>query len=63
MAKKVAMFEKLKQGMLEGIRVRICDFILWDCDWCPTFISSRCPENCNDKEAEEVDTNRTVGNS
>ena len=48
-AKKVAMFEKLKQGMLEEIRVKVCDFLINDCDICPTFISSRCQEPCNDR--------------
>jgi hypothetical protein len=61
-AKKVAMFEKLKQGMLEEIIVKACDFLINDCDVCPKFISSRCKESCNDKETEEVDTNGTVGN-
>jgi hypothetical protein len=61
-AKKVAMFEKLKREMFEEIRVKVCDFLINDCDICPTFISSRCQEPCNDKETEEVDTNRTVGN-
>ena len=59
----MSFFEMLKHEMFEGIRVRICDFILCDCDWCPAFISSRCPESCNDKETEEVDINGTVGNS
>ena len=59
----MSFFEMLKHEMFEGIRVRICDFILWDCDWCPAFISSRCPESCNDKETEEVDIDGTVGNS
>jgi len=61
--KKMTNLEKLKQGIFEEIREKICHFILYDCDVYPAFISSRCPENCNDKEAEEVDTNRTVGNS
>ena len=42
-------FEKLKQEMFEEIRVKVCDFLINDCDICPTFISSRCQEPCNDR--------------
>ena len=60
----MSFFEKLRQKIFEEIRVKVCDFLINDCDICPAFISSRCPESCNDKETEEVDINRrTVGNS
>ena len=56
----MAMFEKLKRGMLEEIRVKVCDFLIEDCDMCPKFLSSRCQENCNDKEAEEAEAKATM---
>ena len=56
------MFEKLKQGILDEITVKVCDFLINDCDICPKFISSRCQENCNDndKEAEEAEAKATM---
>lgn len=50
----MGLFEKLKQEMFEEIRVKVCDFLINDCDICPTFISSRCQEPCNYKETEET---------
>lgn len=41
----MAMFEKLKQGILDEITVKVCDFLIEDCDMCPKFISSRCKES------------------
>ena len=38
--------------MFDEIKVKVCDFLINDCDICPKFISSRCQENCNDEEAE-----------
>ena len=58
----MGMFKKKKQEMFEEIRVKVCSFLINDCDICPAFISNRCQESCNDKETEEVDTNGTVGN-
>lgn len=51
----MSFFEKLRQGIFEEIRGKICEFILWDCDWCPAFISSRCPELCNDRNDKETE--------
>lgn len=59
----IMIFEMLKHGLFEEIRVKVCDFLINDCDICPTFISSRCQEPCNDKETGEVGINRTMGNS
>lgn len=42
-------FEMLKHEIFEEIRVKVCDFLINDCDICPTFISSRCQEPCNDR--------------
>lgn len=59
----MSFFEMLKHEMFEEIRVRICDSVLGDCDWCPAFISSRCPEPCNDrndKGAEETEAKATM---
>ncbi len=59
-AKKGAMFEKLKQGMLEGIIVKVCDFLIKDCDTCPKFISSRCKESCNEMRLRRLRTEAKI---
>ena len=59
-AKKVAMFEKLKQGMLEKIIVKACDFLIKDCDTCPKFISSRCKESCNEMRMRRLRTETKI---
>lgn len=51
----MAMFEKLKQGILDEITVKVCDFLINDCDICPKFISSRCKEPCNDRNDKETE--------
>jgi len=56
----MAFFEMLKHDMFEEIRIKVCDFLINDCDICPTFISSRCQEPCNDKEAEEAEAKATM---
>lgn len=58
----MSFFEMLKHEMFEGIRVRICDFVLWDCDWCPAFISRRCDDYYS-KEDEKNDEFRNAENS
>lgn len=60
MAKKVAMFKKLKQGMLEEIIVKACDFLINDCDTCPKFISSRCKESCNEMRQRRLRTEAKI---
>ena len=59
-AKKVAMFKKLKQGMLEEIIVKVCDFLINDCDTCPKFISSRCKESCNEMRQRRLRTEAKI---
>lgn len=58
--KKVAMFEKLKQGMLDEITVKACDFLIKDCDICPKFISSRCKESCNEMRQRRLRTEAKI---
>lgn len=58
--KKVAMFEKLKQGILEKIIVNVCDFLINDCDTCPKFISSRCKESCNEMRLRRLRTEAKI---
>lgn len=55
------LFEKLRQKMFEEIRVKVCDFILGDCDWCPVFISKHCDDNYG-KEDENNDEFRNAEN-
>lgn len=57
---KVAMFEKLKQGMFEKIIVNVCDFLINDCDTCPKFISSRCKESCNEMRLRRLRTEEKI---
>ena len=58
--KKVAMFEKLKQGILDEVTVKVCDFLINDCDICPKFISSRCKESCNEMGLRRLRTEEKI---
>jgi len=56
----MTIFEKLKQGMLEEIIVKVCDFLIKDCDTCPKFISSRCKESCNEMRLRRLRTEEKI---
>jgi hypothetical protein len=58
--KTMTIFEKLKQGILDEITVKVCDFLIEDCDMCPKFISSRCKESCNEMRLRRLRTEEKI---
>lgn len=48
------------KNIVDEIIVKVCDFLINDCDTCPKFISSRCKESCNEMRLRRLRTEAKI---